>query len=153
MIEVTGNLFEYPAAWLCITTNGVIKPGCEAVMGAGVAKEARERWAELPWVLGRHLMEKGNHVSRLMTISGTHNKEIFSFPTKHHWKDSSLMSLIVQSAKELAVLVELEKKLRSFDPIVALPRIGCGQGGLYWPDVKAEVKDILQGPHFVILTP
>lgn len=44
--------------WLCITTNGYIKKNGCAVMGAGVAKQARDRFDGLDRLLGEKLKEQ-----------------------------------------------------------------------------------------------
>ncbi|MCZ2224447.1 MAG: hypothetical protein LC122_12560 [Chitinophagales bacterium] len=46
MIEVIGNLFDFVniADAICITTNGIVKSNQEAVMGAGIALQAAEKF-------------------------------------------------------------------------------------------------------------
>ena len=111
---IEGNIFDiaendkYDA--LCITTNGIVKANGEAVMGAGIAKEAKQRYNGIDIRLGKKINENGNHVYQL----GVHqSKDLFkefkvaiiSFPTKNNWKDNSNLKLIEQSAKELVQLI------------------------------------------------
>ncbi len=46
--------------WIVVTTNGVVNPHGEAVMGAGLARQAAQRFPELPRLLGQALRETGN---------------------------------------------------------------------------------------------
>jgi len=66
MIEAFGNIWdhidEYDA--IVITTNGFVKNNGEAVMGRGIALEAKERYPELPRWLGTALTIKGNRLHR-----------------------------------------------------------------------------------------
>ena len=54
MIEVFGDAWELSKDhFLCITTNGEVKINGQAVMGKGIAKEAANRFPELPEAFGR----------------------------------------------------------------------------------------------------
>ena len=137
MLEITGNIFDLNS-WsrkpttkhiaLCITTNSIVKNNGTATMGAGVALEFAKTYPQLPHLLGQKLRENGNRVYYLMSDRNTH---IFSFPTKHHWKDASDLSLIENSAKNLARLA-LIKPYCTF----VLTRPGCGLGRLSWSKVR-----------------
>lgn len=49
MKEAQGDLWTLPAEFRCITTNGIwSKNTGEAVMGAGVALDAKRRYPDLP---------------------------------------------------------------------------------------------------------
>lgn len=63
MKEVFGNLWEYQADALCITTNGYTKNNGEAVMGRGCAKESTELFPTISLYLGQKLKRDGNHVA------------------------------------------------------------------------------------------
>lgn len=138
MKEFKGNLFDYPNK--CITTNGMVDCRGLAIMGKGIALEARLRHPDLPKILGDLLKEKGNHVYFLKV-------GYISFPTKNDWKNHSSLKLIEQSCKELIKLVN--------DPWyqiteVALPRPGCGNGGLLWEDVKPILEEYLDDRFYII---
>ncbi|NJL51030.1 MAG: hypothetical protein HC930_00400 [Hydrococcus sp. SU_1_0] len=100
MLEITGNIFDLnswsrkpttPKIALCVTTNGVVKANGQAVMGAGMAKAFTRIYPQLPIILGQRLTGSGNQVHYLLTDGNVH---ILSFPTKHHWRDSSDLFLI-----------------------------------------------------------
>jgi O-acetyl-ADP-ribose deacetylase (regulator of RNase III) len=61
-------------------------------------------------------------------------KFIINFPTKRHWRQPSRMSDIEAG---LVDLVEQVKRLgiRS----IAVPALGCGNGGLDWDDVRPRI--------------
>lgn len=125
--------------WRCIPTNGIVKAGGMAVMGAGVAKVAAEHYHVLPAVLGAWLKSRGNHVG---ILSASHR--ILSFPTKNDWRDKSDLDLIVRSAQELMEFTKFTSK------DIYLPRPGCANGGLKWEDVRKVLAPILSDQIVVI---
>ncbi len=151
MIEITGNIFD-SASWshqpntpkiaLGVTTNGIVKSNGLAVMGAGVAKAFARRYPQLPAILGRKLIESGNQVHHLLNLG---NIDIFSFPTKHHWRVPADLGLIVTSARTLAILATSRP-----DCIFVLTKPGCGLGGLSWSEVKDAISPILPDNCWII---
>lgn len=150
MIEVTGNLWTYPADVRVITTNGTVKKNGECVMGRGCAREAVigsrgncGSWPGLPHILGAAIQEYGNLVCYLGACVTPSTGLLYSFPVKHNWFDKADTKLIERSAKDLASLVNDKS-------IVVLPRPGCGNGGLKWEDVKPVLDPILDNRFHVI---
>ena len=129
MKDVYGNVWDYAADVVCITTNGFIKRNGAAVMGRGVAKQALIRYPGVDVVLAKNLKDNGNHVSHLYA-------GLLAFPVKHNWWEPADMVLIARSAAELARLVDLGLTY-------VLPRPGCGNGQLSWEDVRPVIKDLL----------
>lgn len=133
MKEVKGEMWNYlgrKGYKICITTNGFIKNNGEGVMGAGCVKEAADRFADLPYLLGQSLSMRGNVVSLLTS-------DIISFPVKHKWMDKADLKLIKKSVAELN-----KRALAKPNQRFILPRPGCGNGGLRWKDVKPLVEDL-----------
>lgn len=126
---------------ICITTNGVRKKDGSLVMGAGVAREAVAKFPEIQFILGRKVLEQGNIPHIAWEQSGTY---IVSFPTKVNWRLPSSLNLIQTSAASLQRLADKEKWEN-----VALPRPGCGLGGLQWSDVRPMLQAYLD-ERFVI---
>jgi hypothetical protein len=134
-----GNLWnhlgEYDA--LCITTNGFVKKNGEVVMGAGIAKQARDRYKGLAHTLGNYIRLRGNEPHVLIMAHWTDEiPYIISFPVKHNWNEEADLTLIKMSAMHLSCILdeyELEK--------VALPAPGVGNGKRDW---ETEVKPIIQ---------
>lgn len=145
MRELVGDLWALPAGARCITTNGIVKSNGEAVMGAGVALSAKQRYPDLPRVLGRLIRQFGNHVHY---VGYRDNVHLYSFPTKNDWRDPSDPELIERSARELRgiLLPDLER----IHPVV-MTRPGCGNGGLDWAAVRPIMEKELPEDEFVIV--
>jgi O-acetyl-ADP-ribose deacetylase (regulator of RNase III) len=74
-------------------------------------------------------------------------KYIFNFPTKRHWREKSRIEDI---ASGLKALVEDVKRLgiRS----IAIPALGCGNGGLDWEDVAPLIDKAFEAlPEVTVL--
>jgi hypothetical protein len=68
LIEIEQNIFSIEDAdAICITTNGFVKRSGAAVMGAGVAKQAKERWRWIDYTLGETIELLGN-TATLLTV-------------------------------------------------------------------------------------
>ncbi len=67
-------------------------------------------------------------------------KLIINFPTKVHWRNPSKYEYIEKGLVALRELLE-EKKVKS----VAIPPLGCGNGGLDWNKVKPMIEKALSG--------
>lgn len=141
MKEITGDLFDYPV--IVIPTNGVVKADGRLVMGAGVAKQAKDRYLNLDLYLGYQVSKKGNSCYVFCNI----DTFIISFPTKDNYITNSYLRLIEKSTKVLVEITDwfnLEK--------VYLPKVGCGYGNLNW---ETEVKPLLSrylDDRFIIVT-
>lgn len=118
-----GNLWKFhtPANWIVIPTNGSVRKDGACVMGRGVALQAKKRYHELPYELGRKLVEGGNNVYTFKDYG------LLSFPVKHKWFEKADLELIEKSCKQLLYVV---------DRPIYLPMVGCGNGHLDWSDVK-----------------
>lgn len=148
MIEMYADIWDlYDAGEVvCITTNGYVKPNGEAVMGRGVARQAVDRFPDLPMTLGALLGIHGNCVLELL------QDKLVSFPVKpregiakvHNvvrhmrhrfricdrvpgWAMVAEWSIIGRSLDQLARL----RELRGWEKVY-LPRPGCGAGELDW---------------------
>lgn len=139
MREATGDLWTYPADVRVITTNGSIRKDGTAVMGRGVALQAKSRYHGIENDLGAALAISGNRVHWL-------NEEIVSFPVKHHWMLKADIDLIERSARQLVELADTKDAWRT----IVMPRPGCGNGGLDWKDVKPVIAPILDDRFVVI---
>lgn len=143
MTEAIGDIWQMPdnrpyKNAICITTNNVIKMNGAAVMGRGIAKEANDRF-HVNYILARHLQKNGNCVGVLGHFEQNgHAFYLLSFPTKWHWKNPSDYALIQTSAKEV-----VQKANELGLEHIYLTQPGCGNGGLYWPDVKKRIEPIL----------
>ena len=135
MKEVTGNIWDYydKGNWIVITTNGTVKANGEAVMGRGVALQAKERFPGLALTLGKIIADSGNNVH------WTALPKLIYFPVKYQWWGRADLNLIERSCKELVDLVDHIGVM----PICYMVRPGCGNGGLDWKDVKPILEKYL----------
>lgn len=140
IVTGTANIFDIKCDAVCVTTNGIVKSNGEAVMGAGIAKEADARY-NLAASLGKNLHMNGNHCYHMGSYD---DKDIITFPTKNHWKDDSSLELIIQSCKELVSLTDV-----CGYSTVYLPPVGCGCGKLDWNTVEQAISPYLDD-RFVI---
>ena len=126
MLEVTGDIWDYAdrGMTIVITTNGSLTPDGRAVIGRGVSKQASLRYPKLAEILGKLLLEQGNHVFDL-------GGGLVSFPVEETaWAQPDLR-LIARSAVELRELLDWSGWER-----IVVARPGCGGGGLAWKDVQ-----------------
>ena len=171
MLETRGNLWEADADALCITTNSAIRMDGNAVMGGGCAKEAADRFPELPKVLASKILERGNIVQPL--VRDEHGRIILSFPTKpdsqpfngddsllvpnmrgkytegsyiQSWMFITTPEILLSSSRQLVTLTDYWE----WNSVV-IPRPGCGLGGLTWPVVK-EIIEPLFDDRFSVIT-
>jgi hypothetical protein len=129
--EVVGDIWDYGATVIVVPTNGFVKTNGRNVMGAGLAKQAVARYPGIDEILGKAIQNGGgNHVHMIR-----HN--VVSFPVKDHWTQDASLALIGQSAVELHEMMALRPDWK----LVALPRVGCGNGRLRWSHVRPILED------------
>lgn len=136
MIEfVEGDLLQADADALVNTVN------TEGVMGKGVALQFARRFPEMlsayktACVAGQ--VRPGRmHVFECEEMFGP--RYIINFPTKRHWRSPSRIEDIEAG---LAALVREIARLNIRS--IALPALGCGNGGLDWDDVFPRIKAAL----------
>lgn len=150
MREIIGNVWKYHDAgnWIAITTNGTVMHDYDAtkvqpprnIMGAGVAKQAKERFSDLPLVLGTLIESHGNIVHRLPQY------RLYSLPVKFDWWLKADIGLIIRSCNQLAHLAPEGE-------LTYMVRPGCGLGRLAWRDVKPRIEDLLDNRFVVVELP
>ncbi len=132
--ETFGNIWDFHhLGWIGITTNGVVTRDGELVMGGGIALEAAQKFPELPSILARCIEKYGNVVCLVPEY------QVFSFPTKEHWKDPSPIELVKKSAQKLAELMDDPIMTEALKSCFLVPP-GCGLGGL---DYGQQVRPLL----------
>lgn len=130
---VSGNLLHSDADILVNPVN------CEGVMGAGLAKAFKERYPRLFHQYATDCMAglyKPGSVFCYDTEDVEHGVRIIAcFPTKTTWRAPSRIEHIADGMRDLfrMMLIHNEHMQRSVS--VALPKLGCGLGGLPWPQV------------------
>jgi hypothetical protein len=153
VIEVRGNLFDPPPGTygIVLTTNGDVRKDRQAVMGRGVALQAKQRWPEVAFALGWRLLAHGNVPHRLtdddrQIASLRLPYHLYTMPVKHHWFERANVHLISDAALALRALVPPAVT-------IALPRPGCGNGGLPWHLVKEILTPVFTEDRFQIIHP
>ena len=136
MLLTQGNLLLAPVDALVNTVN------TEGVMGKGLALQFRQAY-ELNYKLYRQACKDGRVRVGEMFVTETGEafgpRYIINFPTKRHWKEASRMEYITTGVESLKAVLR-EKGIQS----VALPPLGCGNGGLDWDDVRPVIEDSLR---------
>jgi len=127
-----GNLIVIP-------TNGFINKNGKAVMGKGLAYDAKTKFPTLPISLGASLKAMGNHVFVWKKFG------LITFPVKHNWWEIADLNLIEQSAKELASIKFDDKEYPIYIPLV-----GCGNGELNEKDVIPILQKYLDDKFILI---
>lgn len=138
---VTGNLLDAKVEALVNTVNTV------GVMGKGIALMFKEQFPDNTKIYEVACKEGSLQVGRMMVTvrnSLIGPKWIINFPTKKHWRQPSKLEWIVEGLKDLKRVVR-ENNIHS----IALPPLGSGNGGLDWPDVRAEIVEALSELHSV----
>ena len=122
MVYKIGNLLEQSGN-IGITTNNIVKRNGDLVMGAGIAKGARDMHPSVANAFGTKVSNK-HIVQYCITID---NKHLWSIPTKYHFKDPSSLILIEQS------MIEIKRFLdNGIIDNIKLPLLGCNNGKLDW---------------------
>ncbi len=127
----TGNLLESDAECLVNTVN------CEGFMGKGIAYQFKQRYPQNNKDYIRACRSGELHIGALHYFE-ENGKLIVNFPTKDKWREKSRMYYVEDGLELLANLI-IDRSLAS----IALPPLGCGNGGLAWSDVKRTINSKL----------
>ncbi len=85
-----------------ITANCVVLPSKKLVMGAGIAKEAAERFPLAPSVFGEAVAKVTKEPRDTYGLCLVPGWKLGLFQTKHHWINGTPLELIQASAQKLA---------------------------------------------------
>ncbi len=119
-----GDLFESQAQTLVNTVN------CVGVMGKGVAEQFKRRFPEMFEDYKSRTDRKAVRLGEPYLYRGSLGIQIVNFPTKDHWRSPSRLADIERGLDYLAAHAA-EWGISS----LALPPLGCGNGGLEWSEV------------------
>jgi len=140
---LSGNLLQSNAYALVNTVNTV------GVMGKGIAlqfkKEFPHNYAVYRDACLKHELKAGHLLAIEDTSLLLGERLIINFPTKTDWRLPSEYTYIKQGLWALATLI-ITRKIQT----IALPALGCGNGGLDWPTVKQMICRNLEGLDAVI---
>jgi O-acetyl-ADP-ribose deacetylase (regulator of RNase III) len=136
MIRFTqGNLLEAPVEAVVNTVNTV------GVMGKGIALMFKERFPENCAAYEAACKAGELEVGRMFVTPGaelTGPRWIINFPTKKHWRHPTKMEWIHSGLVALKQEIR-DRRIRS----IAIPPLGCGNGGLDWSVVRPLIESAL----------
>jgi O-acetyl-ADP-ribose deacetylase (regulator of RNase III) len=132
----TGNLLTQDVEALVNTVN------TEGIMGKGIALQFKKAWPAMfkdyeaackrgDVTLGRM------HVWETESLTGP--RYIINFPTKGHWRARSKLVDIEAGLRDLTRVIR-ELGITS----IAIPPLGCGNGGLDWREVEPRMQRALE---------
>ncbi|MFN6527285.1 macro domain-containing protein [Nostoc sp. ChiSLP03a] len=133
MIEFKqGNLLEENAEALVNTVN------CVGVMGKGIALQFKQAYTENFRQYEKACKAGEVQPGRMFTVatgSLFNPRYIINFPTKRHWKGKSKIEDIKSGL--VALVTEVQQLAITS---IAIPPLGCGNGGLDWVQVKPLIE-------------
>lgn len=119
-----GDLFASHAQ---VYTNAV---NCAGIMGKGIAHAFKRRYPAMLEDYAERCREGRVRIGEPYLYADASGIRILNFPTKRHWRSPSRLEDIAAGLDYLAA------HLGEWDvPSLALPPLGCGNGGLDWEDV------------------
>lgn len=135
----TGSLFTEPVTMRVNTVN------CNGIMGKGVALAFKQRYPEMfkeYQVQCRAKLFSPGHV-HLHKVS--EEEYIINLATKGNWWEPSQYEWIGEGLTDIRRILEGWNENRlDLDTSIAMPALGCGNGGLEWPVVKEMISECLE---------
>jgi O-acetyl-ADP-ribose deacetylase (regulator of RNase III)/uncharacterized protein YwgA len=129
-----GDLFETRAQTLVNTVN------CVGVMGKGVAEQFKKRFPAMFEDYKSRADRKAVRLGEPYLYRVSKGRQIINFPTKDHWRSPSRLADIERGLDYLSAKIQ-EWGVTS----LALPPLGCGNGGLEWSEVGPLIWHKLHG--------
>jgi O-acetyl-ADP-ribose deacetylase (regulator of RNase III) len=133
---MTGDLLEQRVDAIVNTVNTV------GVMGKGIALQFKRKWPANARAYEAACKHKEVVPGKMFVFDNgglVEPKFIINFPTKRHWRQPSRMADIDAGLTDLVEQIK-RLKIRS----IAIPPLGCGNGGLDWADVRPRIERALK---------
>ncbi len=132
----TGNLFLSSAEALVNTVNTV------GTMGKGIALQFKDLFPHNFKVYAENCRNENVRIGQMLVVKDSNpeygDKIIINFPTKKHWRQPSKYEYILEGLKDLRRVI-IENNIHD----IAIPPLGCGNGGLDWERVKTLIENEL----------
>ena len=129
---VNGDMFQPTYDAIVNTVN------CVGVMGKGLALSFKQKYPDnfiaYRQFCAQHKLKPGN-----LFIYGT-SPIIINLATKDHWRNPSQMKYVIDGANNLATWLQSHPQVKT----IAVPKLGCGCGGLNWSEVQLVLNDALK---------
>jgi len=130
-----GNLLQADVEAIINTVN------CVGVMGKGIALQFKQAFPENFTTYAKACKARQvqpGHMFLFEREDLVNPRFIINFPTKTHWKAKSLLEHIEQGLVGLVQVIR-DKQIKS----IAIPPLGCGNGGLEWAAVRPLIEQAL----------
>lgn len=130
--NASGNLLQMDVEALVNTVN------CDGFMGKGIALQFKQAWPENFDAYAKACRAKEVRPGQMFVWESgrmVNPRYIINFPTKRHWREKSRLEDIQNGLHALAADVR-RLGIRS----IAVPPLGCGNGGLDWQDVRPLIE-------------
>ncbi len=130
-----GNLLDAHVEAVVNTVNTV------GVMGKGIALMFKEKYPENFKAYAAACKAGEVRVCEMFVTSGVEldgPRWIINFPTKQNWWQPTKLEWVKEGLEALKKVI-VEKKIRT----IALPPLGCGNGGLKWSVVRPMIEAAL----------
>lgn len=120
------------------TADALVNPvNCKGVMGKGLALQFRRRFP-LMYHDYVDVCYRGWLCPGVLHVYSEDGKLIINFPTKDDWRQPSELAYIEKGLTALHNLI-LQRDIKS----IAIPKLGCGLGGLEWGIVHSMILEAL----------
>jgi O-acetyl-ADP-ribose deacetylase (regulator of RNase III) len=132
---MSGDLLEQRVDAIVNTVNTV------GVMGKGIALQFKRKWPANAKAYEAACKRQEVVPGKMFVFDNgglVEPKFIINFPTKRHWRQPSRMSDIDAGLIDLVAQIK-RLNIRS----IAIPPLGCGNGGLDWKDVRPRIETAL----------
>lgn len=129
----TGDLFSSDADAFAHGCN------CKGTMGAGIAVQFRRRYPEMFQEYQRRCRAGLFCLRNIYTYEALDGKVIYNLATQiYPGADATIEAVGSCLRSMVAQPTKMNQDINS----IALPRIGCGLGGLNWLDVKTVIEEV-----------
>ena len=125
---VKGDLLKASTEALVNAVNTV------GVMGKGIALQFKHKFPHNYKVYRAACKDDTFQIGEVLIVKDrdlSGEKWIINFPTKKYWRSPSKYEYITSGLQDLRKVIE-QNKIKS----IAIPPLGCGNGGLEWKKVK-----------------
>jgi len=133
--EEEGSLLDADAEALVNTVNTV------GIMGKGIALQVKQAYPGNFRAYEAACRRGDVRLGAMFTYETgllDSPRYIINFPTKGHWRAKSKLSDIAAGLADLRRVIQ-DRDIRS----IAVPPLGCGNGGLDWRDVRPLITEVL----------
>jgi O-acetyl-ADP-ribose deacetylase (regulator of RNase III) len=125
---------------LSSTTHAIVIPvNCVGVMGAGLAKQFKQKYPEVFVTYYKACMRGALSEGDCFTVNHNDKGKSVLFilaATKNHWRDDSNLDKVKNCIVRIKEIVE-----NNHIPSVSIPALGAGLGKLEWSDVEKALHD------------